>query len=81
MGDPKLLADEYKERFVMFKFLRDLVRNGGIKNLLDNPSGKERFTAAIWTIYWMYMENGAFRIDRKNVVHMVVVLTRFVTFY
>jgi hypothetical protein len=58
LSDPVLLANEYKERFETFKRYREISAGGSWKALMKTEEDKERWSADIWVVWWMYMENG-----------------------
>lgn len=58
LSDPVLLANEYKERFETFKRCREISARDSLKALMKTQEDKEQWTADVWVIWWMYMENG-----------------------
>jgi len=58
LSDPVLLANEYKDRFETFKRYREISARGSLKALMKTEDDKARWSADIWVIWWMYMENG-----------------------
>jgi hypothetical protein len=57
MNDPKILADEYKERFEVFKRYREISALGSLKGLLKSDEDKAQWQADLWCIWWIYMEH------------------------
>jgi hypothetical protein len=62
LSDPAILANEYKDRFETFKRYREIAAGGSWKALMKTEEDKETWSADIWVIWWMYMENGKFTI-------------------
>lgn len=58
LNDPSIFANEYKERFEVFKRLRSIAKAGNMEGMRDTPAGREAFTEGIWTLYWMHLEHG-----------------------
>ena len=58
LSDPVLLANEYKDRFETFKRYREISARGSLKALMKTEDDKVKWSADIWVIWWMYMENG-----------------------
>jgi len=57
MSDPVLYANEYKERFEVFKRYREIAAAGSLKGLLRSDADKAQWQADIWCVWWIYMEN------------------------
>jgi hypothetical protein len=57
MSDPLLYANEYKERFEVFKRYREIAAAGSLKGLLKTDADKAQWQADIWCVWWIYMEN------------------------
>lgn len=58
LSDPAILANEYKDRFETFKRYREIAAGGSWKALMKTEEDRETWSADIWVIWWMYMENG-----------------------
>lgn len=63
LTDPKIFANEYRERFDLFKLYRTLSKGGVLKEMWESKEGRQTISAGIWVAWWMYMEN-----DHKNML-------------